>query len=552
MTPARSAHKVQRLLALACVLLLCEMLVGAFPFSSVEGDEQAVINGVQEMIRPRSADLRWRYDYPVQPGAYWLTIGAHALTRAAPGLCYYALSAACAFAFAFVSAAFVSRLSGLGLVSSLTLTLLCQEVQRGGFYANSSTFGGLFVLLGLWSFLRVRRPGFASSVIAGVLFGLGGWCRLDALVLTPVLLVLAWHRTTPGRAIALTAAAAFSSLAALGALDAAAHVSPGEILGVYSGRSSNLGFRSTIVGFYEIGSLGLFLAAGFGITSCLRRREYWPLLLAAGGLGPTLFLYAESVTTPKYLYYLTPILAFLAAEGVRAAVAMRRLWPGFLAVTAVAAEWLTGLRTTRTEFRRFTPEPTLAAIAPIHVGTKRLEWVVGAGEIIPNDDGFSLWTGLGYAGIAWHREKANALRQIGNLHQVIDRNPRLAVLTSTYASYQCAVGHLRQTGFSCADQLIDPIDPASHLDRWQSGPRVCWLAWINEGSRAPALFAEDARRFSGLPTYFFNDMGAAYAKLLLAVCPGASLVGDRDDGLFALYRLTADSSHPKMSALQSR
>ena len=514
-----------------------DMIVGMFPFSSVEGDEQGVINGIREMILPQSADLRWRYDYPIQPGAYWLAIGVHALSRATPAVCYYALSAICAVAFAFVAASIVSRLTGLFFVESLALMLLCQEVQRAACYANSSTLGGLFALLGLWTLLQWRSPNFWSSIIAGSLLGLGGWCRLDALVVAPCLLVILCIKMAPRRAILLTGIAALACVATLGGLFAATHVTFRDILGVYSSRSATIGYRGTIVGFYEIGSLGIMLVAGLGVASCIRRREYWPLLLAAGGLAPTLFLYSKSVTTPKYLYYVTPLIALLAARGVQCVVASRSLWFGRVIVTVIAIEWLTGLRTTRTDFRRFTPEPTLATLTPINLGSKRLVWVVGSGEIIGNDDGFSLWTGLAYAGVVWHHEKQMALEQIGNMHRAIDANPRVAILTTTYASYQCAVGYLRQCGFSCTDQVIDRIDPASHLDKWTSGTKVCWLAWINEGTRASSLFTEYFQRFSGLPSYFFNDLGASYGKRLLAACPGASLVGTREDGIFALYRL---------------
>jgi len=524
---------------LLCAVLLFEFMVGMFPFSPVEGDEQAVINGIREMVRPTGADLSMRYDYPLQPGAYWMTIGVHAATGADCGVCYFALSAACALLFAWIAAALISGLSGLsglGFAGSLALALLCQEIQRAACYANSSTIGGCLVLAGL--LVAARRPaGLGTLAIAGALFGLGGWCRLDSLVLTPALLVILWRRETPARALIMTLQSALVTMISLVVLFAAIHVSLREILGVYSARGEERGYFRTLMGFHVVTSVGILLAAGWGAVICWRRHVFWPILLFVSVLIPTLYLYSKSLGTPKYFYYLTPFLALLAATGVRNIVTDRRRLLGGAVLIVAAAEWVTGLRTARTEVRRFTPEPTWTTSAPINIGSKRIVWVVGPGEILGNADGLELRTGLAFAGLVWHREKERALGQIAALHQAIDRHPRIALLTTTYASYQCAAGYLRQCGFECLTKRADDRDPASHLDRWTDGDRECWLAWINEGTAAPSIFADYAQRYAGFPTYFFNDLGRPYADLLLKGPFRVEAKNQRTDGFFTLYRL---------------
>ena len=525
-------------LYLTCLLLLANMVIGAFPFSPVEGDEQGVINGICEMINPHAGDLTVRYEYPLQPGAFWLTIGIRTCTGLSPASCYFALSAFCAMGFALLIALIVSSESGLGLLESLTVTLLFQEVSRAAFYGNSSTIGGFLVLLGLWVALNLRAsPPWAGVIAAGCLFGMGGWCRMDSLVLTPCLLPILWKEGNPVRAMGRTGLAALVSLAALLILCQASGVHLRDVLSAYAGRTDDFGYRMTLIKFYEISSLGLLLLAAVGLAGSVMQRYYYPLWLLIAVLLPTLFLYSHSAGSPKYLYYTLPFVALLAAHGVRYILVSRRVGLGACIMALILAELFTGLRTTRVEFRRFTPRPTLISLSTFGVGGKRLQWVVGPGETIGNADGFSMWTGLAYAGIAWHREKETALTQIRSMREAIDSNARLALLTSTYASYQCAVGYLRQRGYRRASVSVDRLDPASHMDTWERAARVCWLAWINEGDSAPVVFAEYLRQFRGNPRYLFNDLGIPQARELLKSCPEAKLVGIRGDGFFALYEL---------------
>jgi len=513
------------------------MLVGILPFSSVEGDEQAVINGVREMMKPQGADLGLRHDYSLQPGAYWLTIGANILTRADPAYCYYALSAACALAFALLVASLISSLARLGFLESLSLTLLFQEVSRAAFYANSSTLGGFFVLLGLWLTIALRSSRWTTVSIAGILFGIGGWCRLDALALTPCLFPILLREERSIRSGLLTLTAALLSIVTLIVLLRVSDVSLRDIFGTYSGRNSDFGYRNTVIGFYEIASLSLLFPVATGVFCCVSQRDHYPIALLAAVLVPTLFLYSHSVSTPKYLYYTVPFIALLAALGLRYIINFRGAWIGALLIGIVTVELITGIRTTRTETRRFTPEPTILALSNFRVGPKHLQWVVGPGEIISNADGLSIWTGLAYSGMVWHREKRTALEELGEMRGVITPHVGLALLTSTYASYQCAVGYLRQVGFNCESHGAYELDGSSHLDRWVNGDRLCWLAWINMGELAPRIFEKYRDSLKGVPTYFFNDLGTPYAKLLLKDCPNAKPLGSRTDGFFALYQL---------------
>ncbi len=476
MNPSARNQWCRGVLLLLCALLLAEFFTGMFPFSPVEGDEQAVINGLREMIRPVGADLRWRYTYPLQPGSYWITIGIHHLTHADVGQCYFALSAICATLFALLSAALIRAIGGIDFIPALVLALLCQEIQRAACYANSSTVGGCLVLAGLLVGARRADARTSRVVIAGVLIGLGAWCRLDALVLAPAFFFFR-HEETLHRAVIETLQAALVAILTLVGLYAMIHVGWRDIMEIYSGRDTDAGYGRTFAGFYQVSSLGILLAAGWGAWICGRRREWMPGMLFLAVLAPSLFLYSKSLTTPKYFYYLTPFLAILAAAGVADFFKNRRRWLGGTILAVTVAEWLTGVRTTRTEFRRFTPNPTIATIAPVNLGSRRMVWVVGSGEVLGNDDGLSLRTGLAFAGTVWHSEKTRALDELAALQHVLETNPKLAVLTSTYASYQCTAGLLRVAGFECASRSepIRAMRPATWIDGSKETGPAGWL-----------------------------------------------------------------------------
>jgi len=538
MNPSARNYWCRGVLLVLCALLLAEFFTGMFPFSPVEGDEQAVINGLREMIRPGGADLRWRYSYPLQPGSYWITIGIHDLTHVDVGLCYFALSAVCAALFALMSAAFIGAVCGVDFAPALVLALLCQEIQRAGCYANSSTVGGSLVLAGLLVGSRRRDARLGAVAIAGALIGLGAWCRLDALVLTPAFFFLRWNQKTLRRAVIETLQAALVAIVTLVALYAAIHVGWRDILEIYSGRDTDAGYGRTLAGFYQISSLGILLAAGWGGWICCRRREFLPLALLLAVLGPSLFLYSKSLMTPKYFYYLTPFLAILAAAGATDLFKNRRRWLGGDDPGGGGGRVVD----------RGAHHPD--RVPPLYPPANDRNDCTGQSGIETN--GLGCWVGRGARarrrivfadgpGVRGHRlargKKTRALDELAALQRTLDVNPQLAMLTSTYASYQCTVGLLRVAGFECVSQQTHPRDAASHLDRWIKGDRVCWLAWVNEGPVASAVFADYAGRYRDLPRYFFNDLGPAFARHLAESPVRMESVTGRVDGFFALYLL---------------
>lgn len=534
---------------LLAALLFANFAAGIFPFSPVEGDEQGIINGLHEMARGDTAYYSLRYDYEFQSGTYQFVLLGHRLMRVDVGSLYFILSAATAIGFILLSARLISALATIPYAWSLALVLLCQEPMTAAYYANTSTVGGFWTMLGL-CLLLPDAPRLGDRwrwLVAGLCFALGAWCRIDSLMLPPAALVLFWRHARFSVACLRTALVAAISLVALTLLLLSVGLSWPRVLHHFTELTNTvgvLGYGYTAANLYLETSLVLTACAVGGLALAAWRREWLiPALFASVAL-PGLYVHGNYLASPKYLYFLAPVLALCAAMLLRAVLPhllrktslLRRLAAALL-VLALAAEYLTSLRTSTAEFRRFTPAPTCATLASFHLGAKPATWVVGPGEILPDADAFRVRTGYGFAPWVWHREKQSALAELARLRTTIAHTRgRYAILTTTYLSNQCALGELRAQGYVRTEVVLYPGNPDHHADLWQRGPTRCWLVWVNHSPDDAEAFASYAHRFANLPEYFFNDLGALAAHRLFG--PAArdwKLLSPREDGLLAWY-----------------
>lgn len=529
-----------------CLLLLCGLLVvdfgrGVFPFSTVEGDEQSLINGANEMVRGPDGDLNLRYDYPLQPGTYAVIIAVHRLTGADLAVCYYATSAAAAAACIGLAAWLAVRLTGVAFSVALLLTLLCQEMLTAGFYANSSTLGGLLGLVAL--LLASRSQGWVAPAMAGLLFAAAGWCRLDALVLTPAILVILARRVGFAKALGQTSVAAVACVLGLTLLFRACGLSGAQVWRSGTVDTGSLGYLLNLTGLGQATSATIALTVVVGLVRSLARRQFWVGLLFISVGIPTLILYGGTLWSTKYYYYLVFVLVVVAAQGV-AGLAEGFSWsqwrrPRALLLLGLAAlgvlETGSSVLSSGPGVRHFTPPPALVTVRLKNRPVRPIEWVIGAGELVPNSDGFRVRGGLAFVGESWHQEKVRALVEAARIRAFLVAHPNCAILTSTYVSATWTVGMLRQLGYTRIGTTPAPDDPASHLDAWKSVRGTCQFGWINVGDAEERTMAGFTGLASSVPLILVNDLGPSQARRLLAARPTWRLLSPRDDGILAIY-----------------
>ena len=308
------------------LLLLAALLVylgsGAWPPVPVFGDGLAIANGAEQIKRSEVGPNPLTYSYSQHSGSYVLTAAVSSVTGLTTTTSLLMLCAVAAFAAVFCSAAFVAHVLGVSYPLSLASVLLFQEAYSAAYYGNSTVLASAFAFAAL--LLLVRGRGVLADVAAGLAFAAAGFMRLDAVLVAPsgVALILLDGRGGAPRRLAVVGIVAAVSLGVALALSGFSAEEVRSALAFKealfdAGRDFENTTRS-LIAFFSVLSV-LLTASGSVVLLRTGRRDL--LVLVAAGVVPTAILYWGGLDTPRYLYYILPFVALLAASGLRHA------WP---------------------------------------------------------------------------------------------------------------------------------------------------------------------------------------------------------------------------------
>jgi len=493
---------------------------GAFPVAPVEGDELAFLHAIGN--EPPSATLfrAKGYIYDAQPGSYWLIDVIHAATALDPLVVFGVASLCGACAFLLLSSTLVAGVTEVQTpLVVLALLLTMQEFTAAGAYANTTALGAPWTLAGM---MLLRRPaGWQRYVLAPTLIALGGWLRLDTLLIAPAVLLLP-SRTSPQgwawvRVVTVAGALSGVILALLFLLSDARLGTPLQ-LAIQRPQAETMVHALTsaaplLTSFTTAWILPLAIAV------LALHRAFGVILTLAVGLAPSMILHAASLTSTKYLYATLPFLAIPVLWLMRwTQVAPRnacKRWCAVAIVLSIGVENITGFRTSTPEFRNLDPSPTFFSLAGVRMAGKIRSWVAGPGEILGHADGLRVRTGLLFAPTVWSREKARLLeteRQLGDWLATHDHG---AVLASTYLAWKVVDRELLARGFTAGEPRLESSDPTSCSVRWRRGAAEIEVVNVNKTPTARSIFSRRAAEFSNRPTIFVNDVGPATAREFL-------------------------------------
>jgi hypothetical protein len=518
MTPSASSPPTGRwrlLGGIALCVYAAWLVVGVFPISPLEGDEQGVINGATAMARGETAYLDLAYSPEIQPGSYVLLSTASRWSGLPVEDLFAVGTVAGAILFALLAACLLARVLAVPVLVALGALLWCQEISASAYYMNTTALGMWLVFAALC--LAGRAPDWRTSTAMAVCIALAGWIRIDCLLPTPALPVLLYAAGRDWRTtLKATVAVAAGSLVLVGILYRASGVTPADILATYSGRGAVEGWWPTIRSMPLLLSpliCALLVAGGVLLVA---RREWLLLVLIGAGIGVTLPVYGTSLASTKYFYHLVPF--FVLAALYAAKVALRRVrqapgWAGRRVRLALAAgvvllglaDQSVGLLTSSPEFRRYDPSPTLATLATIHGPRRPARVVIGPGEIIPTTDGFRLRTGALFAPWIWHREKSAMLAQLRQFAGLLRTAPRTTVYFSGWLPYQMVVRVLRAGGFDFKTGTLAPTT-MPYVGDWDDGRhrvRIDYLAYRTSTFFRPGYHPGNP---TGEHTYFVGDL----------------------------------------------
>jgi hypothetical protein len=531
-------------------ILVANAAVGVLPFAPFEGDDQGMVNGLREILLGPAGFPSLVYVYELQPGAYRLVLGLHALTHLDVGTLYFGASAAGAAGFVLFSAWLGRRLLGMSFGWCLAMTALAQELFTAAAYANTNNLGGCFVLLGI--LVLELRPHRGGCVAAAMLIALGGWCRIDAFAIAPLALVVLARHLPLARAMRWTLATAVATVMIFCALLWASDDTPLAIWRFFSSQPKNaLGLFHTLQWLYLLHSATGLILALVGVVWATARKDFWLPASFVVVFIPLFAIHGQNFYSTKYFSYGVPILTWSAlwtlhrlyeiAGAPRPHSAWRRRLARAALASAVAAmalEYTTSIRRVENP-ERLWPLPTGVPLAVFSGGSKAaLVWTLGPGELIPGADGFRMRTGYGFSPWLWHIEKCKVLVECSRLRQLLSGCDRATVITSTYLAHQIVVSLARAQGLKPGPPSHPDTTNTSTEERmWQDGLRRFEIFLVNHTQYRFAEFHEIVAAPLATPVYFANDSGRIYADELFANDSQPwRLLSAQADGTFTIYQ----------------
>lgn len=511
LTPSRAGRFMHRAWLAVSVVWLAWLLVGIFPITPLEGDEQGVIQGATAMANRDARYWNLAYLYEIQPGSYVTISRIARLTGWSAENVFAGLSAGGALLFAAGAALLIQRLLSAPWPLVAIGMLLSQEIWAGAYYMNTTAVGGWLALLALVVALK-PLTGWRVWAVAALL-AVAGWIRIDCLLISPAVAALAWRRH--GSLLPVCREILPVALLALGLvalLYFGSNVSPLDIVAANSTRGAD-GWGRTIRMYCLITSSLVGLLSLLGLTLMALQRK-WPLLLVwIGGAGLSFAMYGRSLASNKYFYLAAPffILAavFAAQDVIQRWPAWPRAWRYATAVLGAALflfDTVGGVLTSTAERRLFAPRPQVLRLANLPVGGRNIQFTLGAGELIATTDGYRMRGGTLFAPATWALDKSELIRRLDGLAILLLARGDSSLFVGDWLGYQLALRVLRQEGFDFAQPYVEGTS-YPYAGVWKKGQKVVHLGYL---PYAKSEYFDPQRRITnptGTNTWFIGTLG---------------------------------------------
>ena len=496
---------------------------GILPFSPIEGDGAGIANGATQLLTDFSIPPTLGYRFALQPGTYIWVVEFSRLTGLSTFTTFSLLSGISALIAILLAASVAASLAGVRFATAGLIILLFQEAYSSGYYANSTTIASAFLFLAMVLFQK--ETSVWRQILAGIAIGIAVWTRIDSVILAPVVVFLALPHEVPlsywkiFRRIATTAVVAIAvSLSLLywsrvpleavlflfqqhhGNFSEGGTPGMGGILSYLSGDD-----MKSHIAFYSV--LTIYLT-GRGIWILIQRQQWRVLAVLVIAIVPFYAVLGGTITSPKYLYYLLPVLVAVAVIGAvtatRRADGSIRLSPIHLAICSVlfVTQYLFGLNAEIQNKEYWgKPEPQFVEIfsSPITgiAQIKHLSFSMGSGLLIPTADGTRLSGGIAYAPLTWRGEKQKASQAFTQLTEMMKQLKAgdTTLVAREYQASQYAKTALLEAGYTIVSTPDRSVSPGFGEFVFESESRKVTV-------QRPYLNQYMGRNYSSIVNYF--------------------------------------------------
>ena len=468
----------------------------AFPLTIVEGDDAGIAVAAHLVMQGKEDPFGLGYGRDFQRGVIEVVAFVTHLTGSNTFTVLAVLSLLCAFANTLLIGEIAHRMTSLPRWLCLLFCLLFQEVVSLFYYATSTNFSALFLFIA-WLLLLDGKTG--RSIAAAVCFAVAVWLRLDALIAGAVFPTLILLRTGFNSAglrsllrFGVTWVLALSALSLLSGVD-------------FSTMAKTFAYHRGL-GFFWWHNLQCFLAffsflllflITLGFWRTMADKNYRLLLPFLALALPLLVTLWGNLSSPKYLFYITPWACALAVTGIRQCQGggLRR---GLL----VAAVFLGAVQYV---IPRGITRETLAATG-LSLGPATLP---ASDQLLHTDDAARQLHSIIAAPLFWLEQKQAAEKTYAQVSEEIRLGSTMVFGCSDWVGREAMAYLLLSAGYECVKHAgVDPRDaqfyvwenPKTASRRWMvffpsqaknTGGRMLEALTLGQSSQAVFLYSND-------------------------------------------------------------
>lgn len=420
--------------------LVIYQLSGIFPITTFEGDGVAIAVGANSFDTFGFGDTPLTYRYSFQSFTYVFIYILSKLLHLPTFPVFSILGALSAIGYVLLSAALVKQFSGLSYPLSGLIILSFQEAMAAAYYPNTNVIAAFLVTGGLMALKSATGytpslPGMAQrsvvyskafwSILSVILIALGVLARIDSIIIiAPFLVIFLYHRK-PGRYDWL-AVPGFFIVVAIWIYSF--NLDPSfalKVAGRHLGTHYYLGLISkSYLSFFSLAGIWLIC---LGCIYLIAHRRFFVLILALAGILPSVVMYSQTMTTPKYLLYTLPYWGLLAAFS---ALSLQSIRPSISRVLKVitaglfVAQYIFGVQVSAPTLSspKYPAAPELLPLLHLQSPSRAIEAeiVIGAGQPVYTHDQYRLTSGILFSPSYWSSAKTLHNQEVEHLCSQID------------------------------------------------------------------------------------------------------------------------------------
>ncbi len=316
--------KKRLVLFVLSLILFIYYLIPLIVISPIENDSIRIATGAC-FISQNSINVASEvYRYSIQPGTYIIISQLTSLLGSASFTIFYVTSTCCHLGSIFLLLLFIKNITNRTLIGIFPVLLLFQELFVNFYYPSSNSIAFFPAMIALYfSSSRFSKHNQIKNAFIILLISFAAWLRFDAILFLPVIIYLQINKMGKKSSLQklklvisfVISTAVFSII-----LYKSSKIEFPQIFNEYLSHHNiiredcHYKYMLTPIeylSYISFFTLPIVLFIIVGIKNCLKEKKWESILITFLGFGSIWLPYLSVLTTPKYLLYGIPFIAFI-------------------------------------------------------------------------------------------------------------------------------------------------------------------------------------------------------------------------------------------------